>query len=72
MDMRIRGTRAECAAFIKIVRESVPEEYIRSISKFYPDTRKCSYSNEGRVYISFRETIAQIDDGRLLKGGSDW
>lgn len=65
MEIRIRGSREECAAFVEMVRRTVPEPYIKSISGFYPDTRKCTYSNEGRVYLSFRDGIAQL----RIKGG---
>lgn len=66
MDVRIRGTPEECARFVEMVRRTVPAEYIKTISKYYPDTRKCSYSTEGRVYLSFRETFT----GLALKEGA--
>lgn len=52
MKIRIMGTEEECRDFVKMVRQSVPDSYIRSISNFYKnDRRKNMYSNEGRVYI---------------------
>lgn len=54
MKMRIMGTREECAAMVQLIRETVPKEYIRSISNFYPNRRQ-TYSNEGRVYCEFAD-----------------
>lgn len=66
MEIRIRGTREECDAFVRMVRKTVPAACIKTISGFYPDTRKCAFSTEGRVYLSFRESFAgnlQITEG---------
>lgn len=60
MEIRIRGTREECANFVAMVRKNVPEEYIKTISGFYPDTRKCAFSTEGRVYLQFRESYGAL------------
>ncbi len=51
MKTRIMDTEDECSRFCTVVRGSIPKEYLRSISKFYPNQRKSQYSNEGRVYI---------------------
>lgn len=66
MKIRIMGTREECAAFTKIVKETVPKDYIRTISEFYPNRRKCTYSNEGRVYMEF---VGVIPEGKLIDRG---
>lgn len=58
MDIRIMGTEEECAAMVALIRQTVPKEYIRSISNFYPNRRQ-TYSNEGRVYCKFAE-LAQM------------
>lgn len=63
MKIRIMGTREECAAFTKLVRETVPKKNIRSISEFYPNVRKCAYSNEGRVYMDFDGVILDRAEG---------
>lgn len=60
MDIRIRGTREECAKFVEMVKRTVPSCYIKNISGYYPDTRKCAYSTEGRVYLSFRDTFTGL------------
>ena len=55
MKIRITGTEQECADFVAMVIRTVPNAYIRSISDFYPNTRKCTYSNEGMVYIDIEK-----------------
>lgn len=62
MKIRIMGTREECDAFTKLVKARVPKENIRTISNFYPNVRKCAYSNEGRVYMDFVGVIHDIDE----------
>lgn len=57
MDIRVMGTEEECAAFAKMVRETVPEKRIRQISHWYPNRRKGEFSTEGRIYISFRDIV---------------
>lgn len=57
MKIRITGTKEECADFVRMVLKTVPDGYIRNISDFYPNTRKCSYSNEGRVYIDLERAV---------------
>lgn len=51
MKIRVTGTEKECSNFVTMLLKTVPNSYIRNISDFYPNTRKCTYSNEGRVYI---------------------
>lgn len=51
MKIRIMGTEAECKKFVEVIVKKVPSGYIRNISGWYPNVRKCTYSNEGRVYI---------------------
>ena len=62
MKMRIMGTEQECSQFVKMLLKSVPDGYIRNISKWYRNERKTAYSNEGRVYIEFE----RIPDNRKL------
>ncbi len=50
LSIRIMGTEDECSVFCAVVRKNIPKEYLRSISKFYPNRRQ-TYSNEGRIYI---------------------
>lgn len=58
MKLRIMGTKAECEAMVRVIRQNVPNEYIKSISAFYPNRRE-TFSNEGRVYCEFAD-IGQI------------
>lgn len=68
MKIRIMGTEDECADFVKMIKKTVPLIYIRSISGFYPNIRKCTFSNEGRVYIDIdRPAIPKT--GRELPEG---
>lgn len=60
MKIRIMGTKEECAAFTKLVKETVPKEFIRTISEFYPN--EFAYSNEGRVYMDFNWNIHDVDN----------
>ena len=48
MKMRIMGTEEECAAMVNLIRSTVPKEYIKSISSFYPNKRQ-NFSNEGYI-----------------------
>lgn len=57
MDLRIMGTEEECASFAAMIRATVPEKMIRQISKWYPNLRKGQFSTEGRIYVSFRDTV---------------
>ena len=57
MDIRIMGTKEECEAFAAMVRETVPAKNIRQISHWYANHRKGEFSTEGRIYISFRDTV---------------
>ena len=57
MDIRIMGTKEECEAFAAMVRETVPTKNIRQISHWYANHRKGEFSTEGRIYISFRDTV---------------
>lgn len=66
MKFRIMGTLEECSAFIEMIKKTVPKENIRNISDFYPNTRKCTYSNEGRVYIELDKP--QFDQTKLKAG----
>ena len=59
MKLRIMGTAEECAVMVALIRENVPEQYIKSISGFYPNRRQ-TYSNEGRVYCEFSDLISQM------------
>jgi len=59
MKMRIMGTEEECAAMVNLIRSTVPKEYIKSISNFYPNRRQ-TFSNEGRVYCEFSDLIQQM------------
>ena len=58
MKLRIMGTQQECAAMVQLIRQSVPEKYIKSISKFYPNRRE-TFSREGRIYCEFAD-LAQV------------
>ena len=58
MKLRIMGTKEECVAMVQLIRQTVPTEYIRSISAFYPNRRQ-TFSNEGRVYCEFSD-LAQV------------
>ena len=58
MKLRIMGTKEECAAMVEIIIRTVPKEYIKSISAWYPNRRQ-TYSNEGRVYCDFAD-LAQV------------
>lgn len=55
MDLRVMGTREECSAFSDMIRKNVDKKFIRSISGWYANNRRGSYSTEGRVYINFRD-----------------
>jgi len=55
MQIRIIGTYDECAKITRIIMDTVPKQYIKSISGFYPNKRKCTFSNEGRVYVNFAD-----------------
>lgn len=70
MKIRIMGTESECADFVKMVRKTVPFSYIRTISGFYPNVRKCTYSNEGRVYIEIVKPDT-IEKERTLQEGRE-
>lgn len=70
MKIRIMGTKDECSSFVKVVMQSVPKSYIRNISEFYPNVRKCSYSNEGRVYIDIDRPVIP-NTGKELPGGRE-
>lgn len=63
MQIRITGTLEECSRMAAVIRNNVPERYLRSISGFYPNRRKTTFSNEGRVYVNFADLPA---DGELL------
>ena len=65
MKIRITGTEKECSDFVATVLKSIPKGYIRNISGFYPNTRKCAYSNEGRVDIDLNPIAA---NERLIEG----
>lgn len=67
MKFRIMGTLEECNAFVQMIYETVPKQYIRTVSSFYPNNRKCSYSNEGRVYIEIDR--AEFDPTKLKGAG---
>lgn len=67
MRIRIMGTLEECTDFVKMIKKTVPHSYIRNISKFYPNIRKCTFSNEGRVYIDI-DRPAIPNTGRELPG----
>jgi len=58
MKLRIMGTKEECAAMVQLIRQTVPKEYIKSISAFYPNRRQ-TFSNEGRIYCEFAD-LAQV------------
>ena len=69
MQMRIMGTRQECSQMVNVIRAYVPEEFIRSISGFYPNRRKNVVSNEGRVYVSFMDLPKEdVDLLPVVKG----
>lgn len=68
MKIRIMGTEEECADFVKMIKKTVPRSYIRTISNFYPNLRKCTFSNEGRVYIDIDRPVIP-KTGRELPGG---
>ena len=68
MKIRIMGTEDECADFVKMIKKTVPRSYIRTISNFYPNLRKCTFSNEGRVYIDIDRPVIP-KTGRELPGG---
>ena len=70
MKIRIMGTQEECAAFVQMVKKTVPRSYIRNISNFYPNVRKCSYSNEGRVYMDIDKPVIS-KTGRELPEGEE-
>lgn len=70
MKIRIMGTQEECAAFVKMIKQTVPRSYIRTISNFYPNVRKCSFSNEGRVYIDIDRPVIP-NTGYELKEGRE-
>ena len=55
MKLRIMGTREECKAFTDMILATVPNDYIRSISKWYQNNRSSDFSNEGRVYCDFKD-----------------
>ena len=57
MDIRVMGTKEECEAFAAMVRDTVPVKMIKQISQWYPNIRKSQFSTEGRIYISFRDTV---------------
>lgn len=57
MKIRVMGTEEECRAFVQMVKKTVPKSYIRNISNFYPNVRKCAYSNEGRVYMDIDKPV---------------
>lgn len=63
MDIRLTGTRDECAAFVRNMLDTMPEGTIRSISGWYQNKRK-GYSTEGRVYIKLDDRVF----GCLMKG----
>ena len=48
MKIRITGTEAEVIDFANELNKHFD---IISVSMFYPNNRKCLYSNEGRLYI---------------------
>ena len=55
MKIRIEGTKEEC---LKLADDLSLYYDIRSISEFYPNTRKNTFSKEGRMYIAmFMEYI---------------
>lgn len=57
MKIRVMGSKEECAEFSAMIRNNVDVKYIKSISKFFPNTRAGEFSTEGRVYIDFRDTF---------------
>lgn len=68
MKIRIMGTEEECADFVKMIKKTVPRSYIRTISNFYPNLRKCTFSNEGRVYIDIDRPVIPKTDRELPEG----
>ena len=68
MKIRIMGTQEECSSFVQMVKNTVPRSYIRNISCFYPNVRKCSYSNEGRVYIDIDKPVIPKTGHELPEG----
>ena len=59
MKLRIMGTKEECMVMVNLIRSTVPDEYIKNISSFYPNRRQ-TFSNEGRVYCEFSDLIQQM------------
>lgn len=59
----------ECRAFVQMVKKTVPRSYIRNISNFYPNVRKCAYSNEGRVYMDIDKPVIGKTGYELAAGG---
>lgn len=63
MDIRITGTKQEC---YQIAEDFKTFYDIISISDFYPNTRKCKESKEGRVYVKMNMTYLD-EKGNLRK-----
>ena len=57
MKIRITGTREESINFANELSKYFD---ITSISAFYPNNRKCLFSNEGRIYIEISNNIKTI------------
>ena len=68
MQLRIMGTEEECLSMVRLIRENVPKEYIRSISDYYPNRRKNILSNEGRIYVSFKDGSVYETSRECVKG----
>lgn len=69
MQLRIMGTEEECKSMVRLIRENVPKEYIRSISGYYPNIRKNILSNEGRIYVSFMDGPVDGSSGKSVTAG---
>lgn len=61
MKIRIMGTPQECETFRQLILATVPKQYIRSISSFYPNRRQNEFSNEGRIYCEFRDLPSDLN-----------
>lgn len=66
IDIRIRGTEEECDAYCAWIRKTAE---VRSISDWYPDTRKNKQSKLGRVYIQIGETSEELPKKKSRKKG---
>lgn len=61
MKIRVTATESEAINFVNKLNNYFE---VISVSRFYPNDRKCLFSNEGRLYVELLPDIKKVKNNK--------